>query len=173
MNIKIQAAQRDAKPIDCPKISTGHFIASQRVDPAPPTRTEARVLSTRKPLQTTSSTPSSGGSLHNKQEPWTSNLQKGNPKHSNLNKVKRQRNIHQVKEHYENPLYQTEEEEIGSLPEKEFRIMIINMIQNLKNKMELQVNRLQTRIEKMQEIFTRPRSNIEESINIEQYSSWD
>ena len=84
--------------------------------------------------------------------------------------MKRQRNT-QVKEHEKCPPSQTKEKEIWNLPEKEFRIMIINMIPNLKNKMELQVNRLQTRIEKMQEIFTRPRSNIEESINIEQYSS--
>ena len=41
-------------------------------------------------------------------------------------------------------------EEIGSLPEKEFRILIIKMIQSLENKMELQVNSLETRIEKMQ-----------------------
>ena len=42
-----------------------------------------------------------------------------------------------------------QEEEIGSLPEKEFRIMIVKMIQNLENKMELQINNLETRIEKM------------------------
>ena len=30
----------------------------------------------------------------------------------------------------------TNEEEIGSLPEKEFRIMIVKMIQNLGNRME-------------------------------------
>ena len=41
------------------------------------------------------------------------------------------------------------EEEIGNLPEKEFRIMIIQMIQNLENKMELQINSLETKIEKM------------------------
>ena len=43
------------------------------------------------------------------------------------------------------------EEEIGNLPDKEFRIMIVKMIQNLENKMELQINSLETRIEKMQE----------------------
>ena len=48
---------------------------------------------------------------------------------------------------------QTKEEGIGSVPEKEFRIMMVQMIQNLANKMELQINRLKTRIEKMQEIF--------------------
>ena len=33
---------------------------------------------------------------------------------------------------------QTKEEETGSLPEKELRIMIVKMILNLENKMELQ-----------------------------------
>ena len=37
------------------------------------------------------------------------------------------------------PPNQTKEEEVGSLPEKEFRIMIVKMIQNLENKMELQI----------------------------------
>ena len=44
-----------------------------------------------------------------------------------------QKNIQQVKEHDKNPSNQTKEEEIGSLPEKEFGIMIIKMIQNLEN----------------------------------------
>ena len=48
-----------------------------------------------------------------------------------------------------------QEEGIGSLPEKQFRIMIVKMIQNLENKMELQINTLETRIEKMQENLTR------------------
>ena len=33
--------------------------------------------------------------------------------------------------------------------------MIVKMIQNLENKMELQINRLETRIEKMQERFNK------------------
>ena len=33
--------------------------------------------------------------------------------------------------------------------------MIIKMIQNLENKMELQINTLETRIEKMQEMFNK------------------
>ena len=41
-----------------------------------------------------------------------------------------------MKEQGKNPPDQTNEEEIGSLPEKEFRIMIVKMIQNLGNKME-------------------------------------
>ena len=42
-----------------------------------------------------------------------------------------------------------------SLPEKEFRIMIAKMIQNLEMKMELQINSMETRIEKMQEMFNK------------------
>ena len=41
-----------------------------------------------------------------------------------------------MKEKGENPPDQTNEEEIGSLPEKEFRIMIVKMIHNLGNRME-------------------------------------
>ena len=47
------------------------------------------------------------------------------------------------------PTKPNKKEEIGNLIEKEFRIMIIKMIQNLENKMELQINSLETKIEKM------------------------
>ena len=69
--------------------------------------------------------------------------------------MERQRNTQQVKEHEKCPPNQTKEEEKGNLPEKEFRIMIIKMIQNLDNKMELQLNSLETKIEKMQEMFNK------------------
>ena len=55
--------------------------------------------------------------------------------------MKRQRNIQQVKEHDKYPSNQTKEEAIGSLPEKKFRILIVKVIQNLENKMKLQINR--------------------------------
>ena len=77
-------------------------------------------------------------------------MQKGHPKHSNINRMKRQRNTQQVKEQDKCPPNQTKKEEIGNQPDKEFRIMIMKMIQNLENKMELQINSLETRIEKMQ-----------------------
>jgi len=48
------------------------------------------------------------------------------------------------------PPNQTKEEEIGNLPDKEFQIMIVKLIQNLEIKMETQINSLETRIEKMQ-----------------------
>ena len=41
-----------------------------------------------------------------------------------------------MKEQGKNPPDQINEEEIGSLPEKEFRVMIVKMIQNLRNRME-------------------------------------
>ena len=44
--------------------------------------------------------------------------------------------MQQMKEQGKNPPDQTNEEEIGSLPEKEFRVMIVKMIQNLDNRME-------------------------------------
>ena len=43
---------------------------------------------------------------------------------------------------------QLNEVEIGNLPEKEFRIMIVNMIQDLRKRME-------AKVEKMQEMFTK------------------
>ena len=75
--------------------------------------------------------------------------------------------IQQVKEHDKNPPNQAKEEEIGSLPEKEFKIMIVKIIQNLENKMELEINSLETRIEKMQEMFKKGFEEIKESINNE------
>ena len=50
--------------------------------------------------------------------------------------MRRQRNTQQMKEQGKNPPDQTNEEDIGILPEKEFRVMIIKMIQNLGNRME-------------------------------------
>ena len=41
-----------------------------------------------------------------------------------------------MKEQGKNPPDQTNEEEMGSLPEKEFRVMIVKMIQKLQNRME-------------------------------------
>ena len=64
---------------------------------------------------------------------------------SKLSKIRRQRNTQQMKEQGKNPPDQTNEEEIGSLPEKEFRVMIVKMIQNLGNRME-----------KIKETFRRP-----------------
>ena len=48
--------------------------------------------------------------------------------------MKRQRNTIQMKEQTKNTELQINEEEIGKLPEKEFRIMTVMMIRNLENK---------------------------------------
>ena len=77
--------------------------------------------------------------------------------------MKRQRNTQQVKEQDECPPNQTKEEEIGNLPDKKFQIMIVKMIQNLENKMELQINSLETRIEEMQERFNKDPEEIKKS----------
>ena len=50
--------------------------------------------------------------------------------------MRRQRKMQQMKEQGKNPPDQTNEEEIGRLPEKELRVMIVKMIQNLGNRME-------------------------------------
>ena len=64
------------------------------------------------------SNPTHWEKLYNKKEPQTTRIQKGHPKHSNLTKMKRQRNTQQVKEHEKCPPRQTKEEEIGNLAEK-------------------------------------------------------
>ena len=50
--------------------------------------------------------------------------------------MRRQRKTQQMKEQGKNPPDQTNEEEISSLPKKEFRVMIVKMIQKLGNRME-------------------------------------
>jgi len=50
------------------------------------------------PNQETLTTPPTVRNLHNKEEPQTARTQKGHLKHSNLNKMKRQRSTQQVKE---------------------------------------------------------------------------
>ena len=50
--------------------------------------------------------------------------------------MKRQRNTTQMKEQIRNTEVKTNEEEIGKLPEKEVRIMIVKMIKNLENKLQ-------------------------------------
>ena len=80
--------------------------------------------------------------------------------------MKRQRNTQQVKEQDKCPPNQTKEKEIGNLPDKEFQIMIVKMIQNLENKMELQINSLETKIEKMQEMFNKDLEETKKSQSI-------
>ena len=80
--------------------------------------------------------------------------------------MKRQRNTQQIKEQDKCPPNQTKEEEIGNLPDKEFQIMIVKLIQNLEIKMESQINSLETKIEKMQERFNKDLEEIKKSLYI-------
>ena len=50
--------------------------------------------------------------------------------------MERQRNTTQMKEQTRNTEVQINEEEIGELPEKEFRIMTVKIIKNLESKMQ-------------------------------------
>ena len=84
-----------------------------------------------------------------KRTPQNARIQKGHPKCSNITKMKRQRNTQQVKEQEKCPPNQTKEKEIGNLPDKEYQIMIVKMIQYLEIKMKSQINSLETRIEKI------------------------
>ena len=54
--------------------------------------------------------------------------------------------MYQMEEQDKTPEKQLNEVQIGNLPEKEFRIMIVNMIQDLGKRME-------AKIDKMQETF--------------------
>ena len=56
--------------------------------------------------------------------------------------------MYQMKEQDKTPKKQLNEVEIGNLPEKEFRIMIVKIIQDLGKRME-------AKIEKMQEMFNK------------------
>ena len=77
--------------------------------------------------------------------------------------MKRQRSTQQVKEQDKCTPNQTKKEEMGNLPDKEFQIIIVKMIQNLENKMKLQINSLETRIEMMQESFNKDLEEIKKS----------
>ena len=44
--------------------------------------------------------------------------------------------------------------------------MIVKIIQNLENKMDLQINRLETKIEKMEEMFNKDLEEIKKSQSI-------
>ena len=84
--------------------------------------------------------------------------------HSQKDKMKRQRAMYQMKEQDKTPEKQLNEVEIRNLPEKEFRIMIVKMIQDLGKRME-------AKIEKIQEMFKRPRRIKEQRKRDEQYNN--
>ena len=68
--------------------------------------------------------------------------------------MKRQRNTAQMKEQTRNTEVQINEEEIGKVPEKEFRIMIVKMIKNLENKMEKRQESINKDLEELKKKHT-------------------
>ena len=67
-----------------------------------------------------------------------------------------------MKEQGKNPPDLTNEEEIGSLPEKEFRVMILKMIQNLGNQMQQIQERFNKDLEKLKSKQTMMNNTINE-----------
>ena len=70
-----------------------------------------------------------------------------------------------MKEQGKNPPDQTDEEEMGSLPEKEFRVMMVKMIQNLGKRMEKIQETFNKDLEKVQSKQTKMNNTINEIKN--------
>ena len=75
-----------------------------------------------------------------------------------------QENMSQMKEQGKNLQDQINEEEIGNLPEKEFRVVIVQMIHNLRSRME-------ARIEKIQEKFNKDLEELKNKQRDEQHNN--
>ena len=67
-----------------------------------------------------------------------------------------------MKEQTRNTDVQINEEEIGKLPEKEFRIMVVKMTKNLENKME-----------KMQQSINKDLEELKNKQRDKQYNYWN
>ena len=76
--------------------------------------------------------------------------------------MKRQRNITQMEEKTRNTEVQINEEEIGKLPETEFKIMIVKMIKNLENRMEKMQESINKDLEELKNKHTETNNTITE-----------
>ena len=76
--------------------------------------------------------------------------------------MKWQRNNTQMKEQTRNKEVQINEEEIGKLPEKEFRIMIVKMIKNLERRMEKMQESINKVLEELKNKHTETNNTISE-----------
>ena len=79
--------------------------------------------------------------------------------------MKRQINTTQIKEQTRNIEVQINEQEIGRLPEKEFRIVIVKMIKNLENQMEKMQESIQKDLEELKNKHTETNNTITEIKN--------
>ena len=74
--------------------------------------------------------------------------------------------MYQMKEQDKTPEKQLNEVEIGNFLEKEFRIMIVKMIQDFGKWME-------AKTEKMQEMFNKDLEELKNKQTDEQYNNWN
>ena len=74
--------------------------------------------------------------------------------------MKRQRSTTQMKEQTRNTEVQINEEEIGKLPEKAFRIMVAKMIKNLENKTETTQESINKDLEELKNKHTETNNSI-------------
>ena len=79
--------------------------------------------------------------------------------------MKRQRNITQMKEQTRNTEIQTNEEKIGKLTEKEFRIMLVKMIKHLENKIKKMQECINKHLEELKNKYTETNNTITEIKN--------
>ena len=70
-----------------------------------------------------------------------------------------------MKEQIRNTEVQINEEEIGKVPEKEFRIMVVKMIKNLENQMEKMQESINKDLEELQNRHTEKNNTITEIKN--------
>ena len=126
-------------------------------------RTQAHIPANMKPTKPTGPTsPKRGRPFGKYNEPiaWvkeTSNTVLGK-------KMKRQRNNVKLEENAKNVQDQINEEEIGKLPEKELRVMIIIMIQNIENIMEKMQESLNTLNKDLEEINNKQQQTTQSQI---------
>ena len=79
--------------------------------------------------------------------------------------MKRQRNTTQMKEWTRNTEVQLNQEEIGKLPEKRFRIMIVKMVKNTESKMDKMQESINKNLEELKNKHTETNNTITEIKN--------
>ena len=79
--------------------------------------------------------------------------------------MKRQRNTTQMKGQTRSTEVQINEEEIGKLPEKEFRIMIVKMTKNLENRREKMQQSINKDLEELKNKYTETNNKMTEITN--------
>ena len=79
--------------------------------------------------------------------------------------MKRQRNTTKMKEQVRNTEVQINEEKIGKLPGKEFRIMTVKIIKNLENKVEKMQEAINKDLEELKNKHTQANNIITEIKN--------